>query len=89
MRTLRLRSVRILEARRRFGMNNMSTASPGRNIGRYVLVVLGIAGLTGTLLPLRENVHSTTVGSAFLLVVLSVAIFRGSRPALLASDPGV
>ena len=55
----------------------------------YFLATLGIAALTGILLPLREHINSTTVGFAFLLVVLSVAIFWGSGPALLASVLGM
>jgi K+-sensing histidine kinase KdpD len=55
----------------------------------YFLATLGIAALTGILLPLREHVNSTTVGFAFLLVVLSVAIIWGSGPALLASVLGM
>src|SRR5207253_6977699 len=41
------------------------------------------------LVPLRGRINSTTVGFAFLLVVLFTAIFRGSKPALLASILGV
>ena len=55
----------------------------------YFPATLGIAALTGILLPLREHINSTTVGFAFLLVVLSVAIIWGSGPALLASVLGM
>jgi K+-sensing histidine kinase KdpD len=55
----------------------------------YVLATLGIALLTIALLPLRGHINSTTIGFTFLLVVLFVAIFRGSKPALLASVLGM
>jgi K+-sensing histidine kinase KdpD len=55
----------------------------------HALAVLGITAVTGILMPLREHINSTTVGFAFLLVVLSVAIIWGSRPALLASVLGM
>lgn len=41
--------------------------------------------VTISLGPFHEQINSTTVALAFLLVVLFVAIFSGSRPALLAS----
>ena len=55
----------------------------------YILATLAVGMLTVTLLPLRSQINSTTVGFAFLLVVLSVAIVWGSGPALLASVSGV
>jgi two-component system sensor histidine kinase KdpD len=55
----------------------------------YLLVVLGIAAVTGVLAPLRHEINTTTIGFAFLLFVLSVAIVWGSRPALLASLVGM
>jgi two-component system sensor histidine kinase KdpD len=54
-----------------------------------LLATLGVAASTILLVPLRGKVNSTTVGFAFLLVVLFTAIFRGSKPALLASILGV
>jgi two-component system sensor histidine kinase KdpD len=51
----------------------------------YLLATLGIAATTGILALVRGQINSTTVGFAFLLVVLSVAIIWGSGPALLAS----
>ena len=51
----------------------------------YSLATLGTALLTGLLLPLRSHINSTTVGFAYLLVVVFVAILWGSKPALLAS----
>lgn len=55
----------------------------------YFLAASGVAALTATLIPLRGQINSTTVGFAFLLVVLFVAIFWGSKPALLASVLGM
>src|SRR6266705_3569883 len=55
----------------------------------YFLAALGIAVLTALLLPLRGHINSTTIGFAFLLVVVFVAILWGSRPALLASVLGM
>lgn len=51
----------------------------------YSLPTVGVAGLTASLIPLRANINSTTVGFAYLLIVLAVAILWGSKPALLAS----
>jgi two-component system sensor histidine kinase KdpD len=55
----------------------------------YLLAVFGVAVVAGILVPLRDEINTVTVGFAFLLVVLSVAIIGGSRPALLASVLGV
>lgn len=55
----------------------------------YFLATLGIAFLTALLLPLRGHINSTTVGFAYLLVVVFVAILWGSKPALLASVLGM
>jgi K+-sensing histidine kinase KdpD len=55
----------------------------------YFLAPFGIAGITAILIPLREQINSTTVGFAFLLVVLFVAILWGSKPALVASILGM
>jgi K+-sensing histidine kinase KdpD len=55
----------------------------------YVGALSGVTGVTVLLLPFREQINSTTVAQAFLLVVLFVAIFWGSRPALLASVLGM
>lgn len=51
--------------------------------------VLGAGLVTALLAPFHEDINSTTVALAFLLVVLFVALFWGSRPALLASVLGV
>jgi K+-sensing histidine kinase KdpD len=55
----------------------------------YVWAVLGTAVVTALLAPFHEQINSTTVALAFLLVVLFIALFWGSRPALLASVLGV
>jgi two-component system sensor histidine kinase KdpD len=55
----------------------------------YFLTTFGIAALTAILIPLRPYINSTTIGFAFLLVVVFVAIFWGSKPGLLASILGV
>jgi two-component system sensor histidine kinase KdpD len=55
----------------------------------YLLATLGVAVATAILLPLREQINTTTIGFAFLLIVLAVAIIWGSRPALLASVLGM
>ncbi|MGZ8844140.1 MAG: sensor histidine kinase, partial [Pyrinomonadaceae bacterium] len=55
----------------------------------YLLAAIVIALITVILIPLRASVNSTTVGFAFLLSILFVAIIRGSRPALFASLIGV
>jgi K+-sensing histidine kinase KdpD len=55
----------------------------------YAGAVLGSGLVTALLAPFHEQINSTTVALAFLLVVLFVALFWGSRPALLASLLGV
>jgi two-component system sensor histidine kinase KdpD len=55
----------------------------------YSLATLGIAATTGILVQVRGQINTTTVGFAFLLVMVSVAIIWGSGPALLASVLGV
>ena len=50
---------------------------------------MGAAVVTALLAPFHEQINSTTVALAFLLVVLFVALFWGSRPALLASVLGM
>src|SRR6266436_2564892 len=70
-------------------MYNMKQVSAKNRLSKYVFAVVGIAAVTGILIPLREQINTTTIGFAFLLVVLSVAILWGSRPALLASVLGM
>lgn len=67
----------------------MKLASPKSLFVGYGIAVLGAAGLTAILIPLRNEINSTTVGFAFLLLVLALAIVWGSRPALLASVLGM
>ncbi len=55
----------------------------------YAMAVGGIALVTAVLAPFHHALSSTTVALAFLLVVLLVAIDRGSRPALVAALLGV
>jgi K+-sensing histidine kinase KdpD len=52
---------------------------------RYFCAVIWVAVATGLLAPFHNQINSTTVALAFLLVVLAVAILWGSRPALIAS----
>lgn len=55
----------------------------------YVGAVGGTAVVTAALAPFQQQVNATTVALAFLLVVLFVALFWGSRPALVASVLGM
>src|SRR5882762_7377111 len=55
----------------------------------YVLATVAIGALTMIVIPLRSEINTITVGFAFLLLVVSVAIIWGSGPALLASLLGV
>src|SRR6059036_3114299 len=56
---------------------------------RYVGAALAIAGGTLLLAPIRAQMNATTVALALLLLVVFVAIFWGSKPALLASMLGM
>lgn len=51
----------------------------------YLLALLGVATVTALLAPFQDRINSTTVALAFLLVVLFIATYRGSGPALVAS----
>ncbi len=51
----------------------------------YAGAIWGTVALTALLAPFHAQINSTTVALFFLLVVLFVALFWGSRPALLAS----
>lgn len=70
-------------------MDSMKRFSPRTGLWGYVLAVVGIAAVTGILVLLRGEINTVTIGFAFLLVVLFVAIIWGSRPALLASLLGM
>lgn len=63
----------------------MSKAPLFRGPGRYLLAAAGTAAVTLALLPLRAQINSTTVGFAYLLLIVFVAILCGSAPALVAS----
>ena len=51
----------------------------------FLLALLGVAGITMLLLPLRERMSAMTVALALLLIVLLIATRYGSRPAYFAS----
>jgi two-component system sensor histidine kinase KdpD len=51
----------------------------------YTAAILGILAPTLLLIPVRDQINTTTIALAFLLIVLLVASLFGSRPALLAS----
>jgi two-component system sensor histidine kinase KdpD len=55
----------------------------------YLFATIGVALVTALLLPLRGAINATTIGFAFLLVVVFVAILWGSKPAFLASILGM
>ncbi len=63
----------------------MVIKTPRKSWGGYLLAVLGVAAVTALLAPFQDRINSTTVALAFLLVVLFIATYRGSGPALLAS----
>jgi len=51
----------------------------------YGLAILGVVAITAILIPFRQRINSTTVGFAFLLVILFIAMAWGRKPALVAS----
>lgn len=51
----------------------------------YIGAVFGTSAITLVLAPVQTSINSTTVALTFLLIVLFVALFWGSRPALLAA----
>ena len=53
--------------------------------GSHIVALLSVATVTALLAPFNTRINSTTVALAFLLVVLFVATYYGSLPALLAS----
>jgi K+-sensing histidine kinase KdpD len=63
----------------------VSNAPRLRGSRRYLLATAGIAALTLVLIPLRAHINSTTVGFAYLLLIVFIAILCGSAPALLGS----
>ena len=70
-------------------MNSMARDVFKKTWVKYALATFGIASVTAVLLPLRGHIDSTTVGFAYLLIVVFVAILWGSKPALLASLLGM
>lgn len=54
-------------------------------VASYVIATIAIGVLTAILISLRGQINSTTIGFAFLLLIVFVAILWGSKPALLAS----
>ena len=67
----------------------MSTSSISRRFTDYLWGAAGIAAVTALLLPVRGAINSTTVGFAYLLSIVFIAILWGSVPALLASVLGM
>ncbi len=63
--------------------------SIGQKINGYIFAVSGIAFVTALLAPFHEQLSSTTVALALLLVVLFSATGWGIRPAMVASLLGV
>src|ERR1051325_9386039 len=63
----------------------MSAPSISRRVREFVFAAAGIAATTLVLLPIRNDVNATTIGFAYLLLIVFVAILWGSAPALLAS----
>ncbi|MGH9880879.1 MAG: sensor histidine kinase [Pyrinomonadaceae bacterium] len=56
-----------------------------RKVSVYLIALLGIAGVTGSLKLLGGHINSATVALALVLVVVFVATLSGSRPAIFAS----
>jgi len=63
----------------------MSAPSTSRRVRDYFFAVAGIAVLTFALLLIRNEVNATTIGVAYLSLIVFTAILWGSAPALLAS----
>ena len=70
-------------------MNAVFSTPLSHRLSGYLLAVASTSLLTLALLPLRPHVNPTTLGFAYLLLVVFVAIFWGSMPALLASVLGM
>ncbi len=58
-------------------------------VAGYLVALLGSAAVTTACVAFRGQINDTTVALAMLLTVLVVAIFWGSKPALLASFFGL
>lgn len=63
----------------------MGTKYFGKSLNGYLTAVFGVAAVTALLAPVNNQINATTVALAFLILVLFIATYRGSRPALLAS----
>jgi K+-sensing histidine kinase KdpD len=63
----------------------MSAPSTSRRVRDYVFAVAGIAALTLVMLLIRNEVNATTIGVAYLSLIVFIAILWGSAPAVLAS----
>jgi len=64
---------------------SMPAPSTSRRVRDYLFAVAGIAALTLLLLLIRNEVNATTIGVAYLSLIVFTAILWGSAPALLAS----
>jgi PAS domain S-box-containing protein len=69
--------------------DNMSTRITESKPVGYLFALLGIVAVTTPCVVFRQHLNDTTVAMAMLLAVLLVAIFWGSKPALLASLAGL
>jgi K+-sensing histidine kinase KdpD len=69
----------------RYTITHVATKIFGNKWGGYLIAVFGIAAVTTLLAPFNNQIKSTTVALALLLVVLFTATYRGSGPALLGS----
>src|SRR5262245_16852300 len=67
------------------GNPTMSAPSTSRRVRDYVFAVAGIAALTLVMLLIRNEVNATTIGVAYLSLIVFIAILWGSPPAVLAS----
>jgi sigma-B regulation protein RsbU (phosphoserine phosphatase) len=67
----------------------MTTRITESKVAGYFFALLGIAAVTAVCVAFHGHVNETTVALAMLLTVLLVAIFWGSKPALLASVFGM
>lgn len=69
--------------------NNMSSHITESKVAGYLFALLGIAAVTAVCVAFHRQVNDATVALAMLTTVLVVAIFWGSKPALLASVFGL
>jgi PAS domain S-box-containing protein len=69
--------------------DNMAERITESKVAGYLFAPLGITAVTTVCVIFRGHVNDTTVALAMLLTVLLIAIFWGSKPALLASVLGL